>query len=54
MLRTEVQLVSTEEVLVHAETKEKPTDSVLTILSEFTKASTEATEVNSFTPEIEV
>ena len=45
---------SAEEVLVHGETKEKPTDSVLTTLSEVTKATTEATEVNRFTLEIGV
>ena len=41
-------------MLVHGETKEKCIDSVLTTVSEVTEATTEATEVKSFTPEIEV
>ncbi|KAJ8436777.1 hypothetical protein Cgig2_032005 [Carnegiea gigantea] len=50
LLSIEAQPDNAEEVLVHGETKEKPTDSILTTLSEVTKAIIETIEVNSFTP----
>lgn len=45
---TEVQLDCVKKVLVYGETKEKPTDSVLTTLLEFTEATAKATQVKEF------
>ena len=50
MLSTDAQPDNAKEVLVQGETKEKPTYSVLTTLSEVAKATMETAKVNTFGP----
>jgi len=51
-LSTKAQSDIAKKVLIHGETKEKPTDLVLTTLLEVTEVTTKAIYVKIFTPEI--